>query len=57
MLLVIQIMVEIKIKGGNEAGVHVSYGHIKNNNFIETDGGIGALGVNGSRIEIQILEN
>lgn len=42
---------EIKIKGGNEAGVHVSYGHIKNNNFIETDGGIGALGVNGSRIE------
>ena len=42
---------EIKISGGNQAGVYVSYGHIKNNGLIETDGGSGAVGVNGSKIE------
>ena len=42
---------EIKISGGNQAGIYVSYGHIQNNGLIETDGGSGAVGVNGSKIE------
>ena len=42
---------EIKISGGNQAGVYVSYGHIQNNSLIETDGGSGTVGVNGSKIE------